>query len=385
MSTLDTEVRILLHDRRRRLRVAIVAAVAAVAVGVALVTSWPRGGPNVVDRALAALGTAPVIHAVVQYSSPNDVVIDLATGKVRERVHATEYWYDRERSVLHTRLLTDGKMLTEIVETPAGSDSDLGHYPGGIAAQLDPALAGFVTRYREALANGAAQIVGHETVDGAEVTLLRIDLGHGTTEDVAVDGHSYRPLFFTYEHQRQIGPTWHVAEIESVGRDPSYFAKPERSEARPTGSGGSTSREITPREAASALERPSVWLGPSFDGLRLEQLTLAEDDVDYTDGTKHTGRRLELTYGGKSDPLVVGESASVAGSYQLGFNDGGDPPAPGGSLVLEANAGFVLPAGSPRPPLEWTGKLIRNGLYLEIRGPSREIVLAAARALEAMP
>ncbi|HEX9380106.1 MAG TPA: hypothetical protein VF891_01295 [Gaiellaceae bacterium] len=393
MSTIDTEILDLLRDRpdllrlatavaeagrppRRILRVSVAATVTAIAAAVALVTAWPNGGPNVVDRALAALSTGPVIHAVVERSSPNNLVVDLATGDARERIHTIEYWYDRERSALHTRLLTDGKMLTEIVETPTGSDSDLGHYPGGIAAQLDPALAGFVTQYREALADGTAKIVGHN----GDVTLIRFSTGYGGTEDVGVDGASYRPLFFTYNHEGQPGQRWRVATIDSIARDPADFAKPELSAPRPTGAGGNRTEPIEPAQAANALGRPPVWLGETFRDLPLTGVALATDETTYTDGTKTPGRWLVLTYG-KTDAIVIGEAASVAGSYQLGFNDGGDPPAPEGSIVLEGDQRIVVPPGSAPPPVEWSGRLIRKGLYIEIRASSRQLVLGVARAL----
>jgi len=383
--------------RRRLLRIAVVAALAAVGVAVALVVSLSGRGPSLVDRALAAVGTEPVIHAVVDYSSPNDLVVNLATGKSYERVHATEYWYDPARSLLHTRLTTDGRMLTEIVETPTGSDSDLGHYPGGLAAQLDPALAGFVTHYREALASGEAKIIGHEEVAGRDVTLLRITLDQGESEDVGVDSATYRPLFFRANPRPGVGivgsiPTWQVATIESLPRDPSFFAKPALSPPRPTGGGSGSAQEQTPAQAANAIERPALWVGSRFNDLPLARIELQQVQTEYTDGSKHNGNKLEFTYGdlgptgrlrGSQPWLIVAEAASVAASYQLGFNDGGDPPAPEGSMVLEDNSIFAGP-GHPAIPerAEWTGKLIRNGMYIELSASSRDLLLAAARALE---
>jgi hypothetical protein len=392
-----SETRPVARRRRGLVGIAVVATLAAVGVAFALVVSLSGRGPSLVDRALAAVGTEPVIHAVVEYSSPNDVVVNLATGKSHERVHATEYWYDPVRSLLHTRLTTDGRMLTEIVETPTGSDSDLGHYPGGLAAQLDPALAGFVTHYREALASGEAKVVGHEEVDGRDVTLLRITLGHGESEDVGIDSATDRPLFFRANPRPGVGivgkiPTWQVATIESLPRDRSYFAKPARSAARPTGGGSGNAQEVTQAQAANALERPALWVGARFNNLPLARVELQRVQTQYTDGSKHDGDKLAFTYGDlgpterlrASEPwLIVGEAASVAASYQLGFNDGGDPPAPEGSIVLEGNSIFAVP-GQPAAPerAEWTGKLIRNGMYIELSAPSRDLVLAAARALE---
>jgi hypothetical protein len=239
---------------------------------------------------------------------------------------------------------TDSQMLTEIVETPNGSDSDLGHYPGGLAAQLDPALAGFVTHYREALASGEAKVVGHEQVDGRDVTLLGITRDHGDTEDVGLDSATYRPLFFRANPQPGVGivgkiPTWHVATIESLPRDPSYFVKPALSPPRPTGGGSGSTQELTPSEAAKALEQPALWVGARFSDLLLARIELQQVQTDYTDGSKHNGNKLELSYGdlgpnGRlrvSQPwLIVDEATSVAASYQLGFNDGGDPQRPKG-------------------------------------------------------
>jgi hypothetical protein len=400
IATAIADTRSVPRQRQRFLPLAVAAALVAIGVTIAVLVSLSGRGPGLVDRALAAIGTEPVIHAVVDYSSPDDVVVNLATGKSYERVHRTEYWYDRGRSLLHTRLTTDGKMLTEIVETPNGSDSDLGHYPGGIAAQLDPALAGFVTHYREALASGEAKIVGHEQVDGREVTLLRITLDHGDSEDVGVDSTTYRPLFFRANPQPSVGivgniPTWNVATIESLPRDPSYFAKPALSPPRPTGGGSGSTEELTPNEAAKALEQPALWVGARFGSLPLARIELEQVQTDYTDGSKHNGNKLELAYGDlrpngrlrASQPwLIIDQAATVAASYQLGFNDGGDPPAPAGSMVLEDNSIFARP-GHPAIPerAQWTGKLIRGEMYIELSASSRNLLLAAARALKPLP
>jgi hypothetical protein len=414
VSAIDTEVLEILQERpellrlataiaetqprpqlRRRRRIAIVAAAAVIALAVALVTSWPSGGPNVVERALAAMGSGPIVHAVVERFSPDDVVVNLATGASKERTHQIEYWYDRERSFLHTRLLTDGTMLTEIVETPTGSDSDLGHYPGGIAAQLDPGLAGFVTQYREALANGVARVIGNDKIDGREVTVLRIELGHGGVEDVAVDRDSYRPLLVTYTQDGRTMTTWRIPTIESVPRNASYFAKPQRSAPRPTGGTATEGEEITPARAVRELERPPLWLGARFNDIPLDRIEQAPVETTYTDGTRHEGVKLELTYGetrpnGRLIPsgpwVVIGEAASIAASYALGFNDGGDPAAPPGWIAVENQRIFAAYPDRPIPErAQWTGRLMRGGLYIEIRASDRQLVLDAARSLNEIP
>jgi hypothetical protein len=102
IATAIADTRSVPRQRRRFLRLAVVAALVAIGVTIAVVVSFSGRGPGLVDRALAAVGAEPVIHAVVEYSSPNDVVVNLATGRSYERVHRTEYWYDGGRSLLHT-------------------------------------------------------------------------------------------------------------------------------------------------------------------------------------------------------------------------------------------------------------------------------------------
>ena len=177
-------------------------------------------------------------------------------------------------------------------------------------------------------------------------------------------------------------PTWHVATIESLSRDPAYFAQPALSAPRPTGGGSGSTEELTPGEAAKALGPPALWAGLRFSGLPLVRVELRNVQTDYTDGSKHNGDKLELIYGDLGPNgrlraseawLIVGEAGSVAASYQLGFNDGGDPPAPEGSMVLEDNSILARP-GQPAIPerAEWTGKLSIDKTYVELSASSRD-------------
>src|SRR5688500_1867670 len=92
--------------RRLSRRTALVAAAAVVAAVAALAAPWGERGPATVERALAALGSGPVLHAVVEYTG-EDVVIDLATGRERPFVHRAEYWYDAERQFFRSTLSND--------------------------------------------------------------------------------------------------------------------------------------------------------------------------------------------------------------------------------------------------------------------------------------
>ncbi|MDX6514070.1 MAG: hypothetical protein QOE36_3574 [Gaiellaceae bacterium] len=375
---------------RRRIprRVVATALVAAAALAVALVAPWQDRGPSVVDRALAAVGPGPVVHAVVEYSWPRDVIMNISTGQERQRVRRTEYWYDAERKELHTRLITDGMQITEIVETRTHAWSDIGDFPTqGFEPQLDPALAGFVTGYRKALASGEAKIVGDTRVDGRDAKVIRIPIVRGNAvEEVVVDAHSYAPIRFhaTYPGQRR-SPDWRVVTIESLQRDPSFFAHPAQSAPRPTGGSATEGREISLADAHGVLGRAPLWLGATFGNAKIESVQLGPVTAELTDGTKVDGSVVRITY---ANGARVSQAIDPAGAYALGMDDGGDPPAPPGSMAVTSDAAAA--AAGTRPPSvhgggHWQAELRLDGVWLTLDASSREQLLAAARALTPMP
>jgi hypothetical protein len=54
--------------------------------------------------------------------------------------------------------------------------------------------------------------------------------------------------------------------------------------------------------------------------------------------------------------------------------------------VLENQRVFAASSGRPvLEPAEWTGELIRDGVYIKLRASSRQLLVDAAKALEPMP
>lgn len=343
----------------------------AAAVAIALVAPWQERGPSFVDRALAAVGGGPVVHAVVEYSWDRDVVVEIATGEERQRVHRTEYWYDEERKTLRTRQLTDGVQLTEIVETPQRAWSDVGEFrAGGNVARLDPAIAGFVTGYRDALEDGSAEVVGETIVDGRTAKLIRFrPAAGGGVQEVAVDAESYRPLRFhyTYPPDGRRSPEWRVVSIETVPREPSTFAPPERSAPRPTAGWGEEA-------AAISLDRAAAVLGSTPLGLvgrRVERVELQQVGAELTDGRRVEGVVLRIEY---EDGLRVSQAVDPAGLYALGIDDGGAPTAPAGSMSVFSD-----------PRSRWQAELRVGKSGVVIDAPTPELLLESARALRPLP
>jgi hypothetical protein len=355
--------------RSRRRPLALLVAAAAL-TAVALAAPWGDRGPDVVARARAALGTGPVIHAVVEYTG-DDAVVDLQRGESRPRVHTVEYWFDAEREALHTRELTDGVQLSETVVTPNGGDSDLGHFDTdpGFTPQLEPALAGFVTRYRDALKDGSASPFGTATLDGRKVRLLWFDVSRTERQVVAVDPETYRPLSFQsiYRGERR-GPEWRVLTIESLSREPGFFAPPKRSAPRPGTGIVFEAQGISLEEAERALGAVPVWLGKRFADQPLEEVLMSRTQATFSEGREVEGIVVRLVYG----RVRISMASSLPGAYALGLEDGGDPSPPPGWIAITRGFGRHD---------SWEGELRSHGLYVSLNAPTREQLLEAARAL----
>jgi hypothetical protein len=371
--------------------VAIAAAITVVAV---LAAPW-RDGPLATERALAALGHQPVIHAVVEQPSPRDSVIDLASGRERMQAHRSEYWYDHERQVLRVRLSVGGTLLpgAEYVQSSEGFVTDLGVWrEQPRPPQFDPALAGFASGYRDALDNRSATVVGKEVVDGREAVILRFSLpsgpsGEQVSEDVAVDEESYRPLRFRFVSTTASSRTspWseapRVVEIETIPRDPRDFEVPQASEARLRTQTGVDERKLEPAEAATALGRPVFWAGRAVDGLGLAQIQLMRLTTHWTDGRVTEGHALVFQYGadqrtahleGKQSLIVTeGSSAKETPRFDLG-----------GSMPRQGELRLTGVGKTDTGDAEmWFGSMQRDGVYISFQSPDRDLILAAAKSM----
>ena len=376
-------------NRRRAGLVAAAGAItAAAAVTVLLMAPWQRA-PLTTERALAALGAQPVIHAVVERSRPYATVVDLASGETSDEFHRYEVWYDEGRGLLRARIMIGGELLTEVLESATQFYTDLGprERPRPHPPRLDPALAGFATRYRDALESGRARVIGEDVVDGRKAIILRVSLREGpsgqTWQDVAVDADDYRPLRFRFSsmppRDRPREWTWRVVEIEAISRDPHDFRPPKRAEPRPRTQTGREERTLTPAEAAQALERPALWPGAAVEQLALSKIELMRLTTRWADGRVTKSRALVIQYGGDrrggahGEPsLIITEGTSVEATRGP---FAGTPPARG-KLWLH---GLGMADGSDADV--WFGTMQRDGVYISLESPQRELIVAAARAM----
>jgi hypothetical protein len=379
------------HASRGRLGlIAVGCAAAAAAVLLLLAAPWDERSPLATERALAALGDQPVIHAVVENLRPEATIVDLASGAERPQILRTEYWYDDERSLLRSRLTIEGKLLTELLQTREGALSDLGPVPGNAPEpRLDPALAGFASRYREALETGQAQVIGEDTVEGRDVVVLRMTVRPAggdrpaLQEEVAVDADSYRPLRFRFHSGQDTGHWWRVVSIETVARDERQFAAPAPAKPRPRRQTQVDERTLTLAEAATALGRPAMWPGSSVEGIDLTEIELMKVTTEWSDGREDQSRGLLFRYGegwraGSGDRWLVVTEASSVDTPHFGSFAAGPALEPGQMRLV----GVGDADGSEVD--RWFGRVELDGVYVALESPNREVLVAAARALTPM-
>jgi hypothetical protein len=369
----DREILELLHDRpdllavadaigvtqpRRRSVPRLVLApvvVAAAAVALLLVGPWQGPGASVVDRALAAVGGGPVIHAVVEYSWPQDVVVNLATGAEHERVHRNEYWYDEQRGTLRDRAVTEGGSAIDYIVRD------------GVEARLDRALAGFGTGYRAALSDGRARVTGNTVFNGRPAKLIEFEPGSsGAVEEVTIDAKTFIPLSFhtTYEGGRR-SPEWRVVTIESVSRDPLNFTLP-KSTPRVDSGEVSAERPASPADAERALGAAPLRLA----GEPVDSVLVSRTKAYLTDGTTINGVLVRFVYG----KVRVSLARDTAGRYAIGFGEGEFPTPPEGSVAVTGNDADG-----------WQGELRQDGFAVMIGAPTKRQVVEAARRLRLEP
>jgi len=375
--------------RRRRPRFAALAVAAAVVASA--LAFLPNRGENqpLIAEALAAIGRGPVVHARIETRLPETHVVELATGRAAPQTISIEYWFDEPRARLATVVRRGGLPFERFLATPSGTVSGGGpvRTTGPAAPSLDPALAGFVTGYRDALASGAARVVGKGKLGGRAVVWLQ--LGAGTTrERVAVDAQTFTPISVVPldERGRPTAISWRVRVIETVARVEANFSVPQSRAPLPYRGDVERSQPLSSAQVDQAVGWPALWLGESWSGLRLSSLELQTLTRGYPPGSGELsarGRGLWLRYAvdGGARSVEISQAPFPEPAYAFA---GAEATFNGNPIPRE---GFVeiVALGSAQGSTRVVGQLRQEGVYLTIWASSRELCLAAARALTRIP
>lgn len=343
----------------------VLAVAAAAALFLVMLLPFRGEDAGVLEQALAAVGTKPVVHLVASTDSREDSLVGLRSGRTTPTTIELEIWYDGRTGLQKAITRRNGTVVAEVV----GSTR---------TAALPAAVRLFVSGYRAALAEGTARPAGEGTIDGRPVVFVEVPEPGGGLVEVALDREDYVPIRFRLRGDAEvggIGPSWRVGALET--RQPGEV---EFSGGTTPWAGTPSAGAITSSRAVSRAELApfAVWPGRRIGDLVLETTSLQGLRRNYPDGSSDTATGVELRYGGPNDrQLRINVAARPEPAYRyaegrLTFNFNPIPPANVVDLVEQTSA-----AGT-----SWLGQMRLGDSYVTIEGDSRELVLAAARALQ---
>jgi DNA-directed RNA polymerase specialized sigma24 family protein len=364
-----------------------VAGIAVAAGASAAALAWSLGGGThgtVLQRANAILGDGPVLHFVIR-SGWGGALIDLKTGS-RNNLYATEeFWYER------------GRRIHEVFRF-AGVPQGDATYSAGSLSSIDKKLGSLVTRYRQAVHDGSARVLGRDVVEGHPVYWIRVDSEmlpdarkklHKWAHDVAVSQKTFEPVAVREVRDGRTAPKGNsiVLEAESLLEDKGNFTRmPRESKRVPLKIGWSGF--LTPSDASAVLGRPALWAGDSVASLDLARIwkdERGEGRNRKSGGWAKTYTGVTFFYGtldengnpasfrsasgaAKPMPFVqVSESRTLDSLFQRVVMNYSPPEG----SILVFDAGIAL--------------MQKDGLYVALDASSEGVLLAAARALGRVP
>jgi hypothetical protein len=385
------------RTRGRRWRipsVALTAGAAAALIAVLLVSPWSESD-GLVQRALAAVGTGPVMHFVAEIP-PSTVDVNLKTGRETVRTDREEVWVDLQNGRSQILFSEGNRLESDYVGTS--------HYrPGSEAAAANNFYVALATGYREALKSGAAKLVGRDTFGGHEIDWL----SGGVPGEVGIDAHTYKPVLQRYRRGKRYLYT-RILLAKAVAYSPADFKrrgpKDRAVDTRRFAFGyafGSTNPSAAP---GTLVHSPWLTAGPTVAGLELRAVTpftirKSKHHFSYGASKPKPIHGLELVYGPPSqrsaptaptrinlygpqwEPRATTRLTTI---YEVPA--GNTPPwavVPADSIQLQT--GLTTTGEHVTPTLRF-GYLRKRGLYITIRTPQgQNTALRIARALHTDP
>jgi hypothetical protein len=323
----------------RRSSAAVAAALVAIAVVMAIVLT--SSSPSLVERALAAVGDRPLVRAEFSRAVANDEVVGLNSGTSRRSTVRVTAIADDVTGLMRVRVVHNGTVVADQASR-TGIPSQ--------AAGTDALVAAFVRNYRPALRSRAVT-----TRRLGAVTALTLP-GAGLTVEVGADGH---PARISGNRQWRVLAAGSTADRQMLvpSRRAAGFIRGDVISHTPLAVVG----------ASRALAGQALI--PTIDGSGPHRVFDEQLRSIGASGNRRSGAGLRLEFG---RGLVILEALRpeaayrfAEGLYTFDFN-----PIP--------TAAIDLHGGGTGP---WLGQMKLGGVYVTVRAPNRQLVLAAARAL----
>jgi hypothetical protein len=343
----------------------------AVAAAVLTVTwLWPQNRASVVQEALGAIDSGPVLHGVVQTVGAR--LVDLRSGAQSPVAATTELWYD-ERVGTFAQTRFRGEAMPSVY-LPAGK-------PSRPTVHLD--VSGrFLTGYRSALRRGQVRLVGEGHLRGVAVDWLEGEpfvlsdsasgAGIPARFRVAVDRKTFKPVYAEVLAAGRRVSALRVLSIGTTTLARSPLAHPVRSHGPIV---WRTPAKDTPattlQRAASEMGKAPIVPSRTIGGLRRAWVGQPLFLVGTRTANLHEPAGVVLFYGhrqsfGQPDYLrpyvAISEFPSI------------DP-------LFTAQGRGYFPAAGKAVEVGTTLTFRQHGLYVQVKASSPALALAGARAV----
>ena len=355
--------------RRRRMAPRLAAVgVAVVAVVLAVLFVPDRvARPGVIGRALAAIGNGRVLH--LRTETPSGLVyVDLKSGHRTVDMLQTEVWFDRETNRFHYLMESHGKVGDIVWPDDAKSGDTID--PSG----ADPAFTALWSGYRQALESGDAKLEREDVLAGRPVYWLRFQSSQPGTPgtEVAIDRRTYKPVLFREHHPNGQQVDERVLVAETIAYRAADFKRRGPDLFGLEGSSGGYSMDLPPKQPV--VRAPWLTAGADVLGLPLRAVN------ELT--TRENGRTFHGVV------LIYGDVERTPNELKIEqLRRPGDPDfwdaIPPNAVAIQHSAGV---GQSQKPVGEWTGSLVKDGIYASIETTrGEEALLDVARALHRAP
>jgi hypothetical protein len=310
----------------------------------------------------------------------------------------TELWYDARRRRLRQVDRVNGAVVFEVLETRQGAIDSLGSHDTE-PATIESGLGAFFEGYKRALHDHSVRAQGTAVVGGRRVRWLRFPPKPGRyADEVAVDAETAKPLLIRHGCPSCVSATtYRIVALEGVREGAVRFSRPVRRGLHQVGRTKSVEKNVSLRQASTALGSGTLWPGRAVGSVKLTSIQLSRVAVRLAppgSSRARTFRRTGLTfyYGGrlnrwghvrfrKGEPYVTVAESTAAGVWFNGFH-----------IDLFGGRAVGAPSRAALPRIgealmSWTGagpyivQLRTRGRYVEIDSSSRALALAAVSGL----